>query len=127
MIVNKNPDPKTAVANQESAFVLSGISDLYFGSYPLADYPEFQQGGFYGCIKNAKIHPDSIDHSVISSDQVDLVNVELECEPVTGERLPGEHTSLEFEIATLATDGSGFSGEKAQVVSSKRSTSHPFL
>ena len=31
---------------------------------------------------------------------------------VTGERSPGEHTSLEFEIATLATDGSGFSGEK---------------
>ena len=93
--------------------MLSGISDLYFGSYPLADYPEFQQGGFYGCIKNAKIYPDSIDHSVISSDQVDLVNVELECEPVTGERLPGEHTSLEFEIATLATDGSGFSGEKS--------------
>merc|ERR1719295_70918 len=29
---------------------------------------------------------------------------------VTGERSPGEHTSLEFEIATLATDGSGFSG-----------------
>ena len=31
---------------------------------------------------------------------------------VTGERSPGEHASLEFEIATLATDGSGFSGEK---------------
>merc|ERR1712130_933306 len=29
---------------------------------------------------------------------------------VTGERSPGEYTSLEFEIATLATDGSGFSG-----------------
>ena len=51
---------------------------------------------------------------------------------VTGERSPGEHTSLEFEIATHATDGSGFSGEKsssaslAQVVSSRRSISHPF-
>ena len=31
---------------------------------------------------------------------------------VTGTMGPGEHTSLEFEIATLATDGSGFSGEK---------------
>merc|ERR1712212_597695 len=29
---------------------------------------------------------------------------------VTGERSPGEHTSVQFEIATLATDGSGFSG-----------------
>ena len=26
--------------------------------------------------------------------------------------LPGEHASLEFEIATHATDGSGFSGVK---------------
>ena len=47
---------------------------------------------------------------------------------VTGERSPDDHTSLEFEIATLATDQSGFSGEKAlllpsllsQVVSSRR-------
>ena len=31
---------------------------------------------------------------------------------VTGERSPDEHTTFEFEIATLATDGSGFSGEK---------------
>ena len=43
---------------------------------------------------------------------------------VTGERSPGEHTALEFEIATLADDGSGFSGDKtqwlhSQVVSSK--------
>merc|ERR1711971_520253 len=29
---------------------------------------------------------------------------------VTGERSPEDHTSLEFEIATHATDGSGFSG-----------------
>ena len=35
---------------------------------------------------------------------------------VTGERSPGEHTSLEFEIATLATDGSGFSGEKVPLL-----------
>ena len=33
---------------------------------------------------------------------------------VTGERSPGEHTSLEFEIATLADDGSGFSGDQNQ-------------
>ena len=47
---------------------------------------------------------------------------------VTGERSPEDRTSLEFEIATLATDQSGFSGEKAlllpslpsQVVSSRR-------
>ena len=31
---------------------------------------------------------------------------------VTGERSPDEQTTFEFEIATLATDGSGFSGEK---------------
>merc|ERR1719391_1044644 len=29
---------------------------------------------------------------------------------VTGERSPDEHTTFEFEIATLAADGSGFSG-----------------
>ena len=32
---------------------------------------------------------------------------------VTGERSSGDQTSLEFEIATLATDGSRFSGDKA--------------
>ena len=31
---------------------------------------------------------------------------------VTGERSPDEQTTFEFDIATLATDGSGFSGEK---------------
>ena len=35
---------------------------------------------------------------------------------VTGERSPGEHTSLQFEIATHASDGSGFSGEKVLMV-----------
>ena len=41
---------------------------------------------------------------------------------VTGERSPwtpsGDRTSLEFEIATLATDQSGFSDEKALLLSS---------
>ena len=124
LIVDKNPDPETVVANQDSAFELSGITDLYFGSYPLTDYPELQQGGFFGCIKNAKIHPDSIDHSVISSDQVELVNVELECEPprppIQGTvsfneatpgfvRLPPIRTngslSLSFMFRTTATHG----------------------
>ena len=124
MIVNKNPEPLTAVANQDSAFALSGITDLYFGNYPLTDYPELQQRGFFGCIKNAKIHPDSIDHSVISSDQVNLVNVELECEPprppIQGTvsfneatpgfvRLPPIQTngslSLSFMFRTTATHG----------------------
>ena len=31
LIVDKNPDPETVVANQDSAFELSGITDLYFG------------------------------------------------------------------------------------------------
>ena len=124
LIVDKNPDPETVVANQDSAFELSGITDLYFGSYPLTDYPELQQGGFFGCIKNAKIHPDSIDHSVISSDQVELVNVDLECEPprppIQGTvsfneatpgfvRLPPIQTngslSLSFMFRTTATHG----------------------
>ena len=37
-----------------------------------------------------------------------MVSMEFQ---VTGERSPDEHTTFEFEIATLATDGSGFSGE----------------
>ena len=124
MIVDKNPDPETVVANQDSAFELSGITDLYFGSYPLTDYPELQQGGFFGCIKNAKIHPDSIDHSVISPDQVELINVDLECEPprppIQGTvsfneatpgfvRLPPIQTngslSMSFMFRTTATQG----------------------
>ena len=124
LTINNNVDPPTAVANQDSAYALSGITDLYFGSYPLTDYANLQQGGFFGCIKNAKIHPDSIDHSVISSDQVNLVNVELECEPprppIQGTvsfneatpgfvRLPPIQTngslSLSFMFRTTATHG----------------------
>ena len=124
LTINNNVDPPTAVANQDSAYALSGITDLYFGSYPLMDYANLQQGGFIGCIKNAKIHPDSIDHSVISSDQVNLVNVELECEPprppIQGTvsfneatpgfvRLPPIQTngslSLSFMFRTTATHG----------------------
>ena len=124
LTINNNVDPPTAVANQDSAYALSGITDLYFGSYPLMDYANLQQGGFFGCIKNAKIHPDSIDHSVISSDQVNLVNVELECEPprppIQGTvsfneatpgfvRLPPIQTngslSLSFMFRTTATHG----------------------
>ena len=121
LIVNGGNET-AAFANQDSAFVLSGISDIYFGSYPLTDYPELQQGGFFGCIKNAKIHGDSIDHySVVYSDMVDLVNVELGCEPpVQGTvsfneatpgfvRLPPIQTngslSLSFMFRTTATHG----------------------
>jgi hypothetical protein len=69
------------VASEESRFALASVTDLYFGGYPLSDYTDLQQGNFVGCIKNANIAPDSIDNTVINSDQVTLVNVELECEP----------------------------------------------
>ena len=60
-------------------------------------------------------------------DQGNLKNVKVESTKVqvTGERPVPDPTSLEFEIATLAADGSGFTGDEthllhSQVVSLRR-------
>ena len=68
-------------ADTSSDYSLSSVSDLYIGGYPHTDYVDLQQDNFYGCIKNAKIDPHRIDNTVITSNEVKLVNVELECEP----------------------------------------------
>ena len=78
LTVNRNPYPESVVAQSNSAFALPVVRDLLFGCYPEFDYPIERSFFFTGLIKNIKIHPDSVDHSVISSSQ--LANIGLDWE-----------------------------------------------
>ena len=57
-----------------TGLVIPGISDLYMGGYPGADYEDIESGFFSGCIKEGNIAVDKIDISNITR-----VNVESEC------------------------------------------------
>ena len=77
--MNRNPNPQSVVAHNNSAFALPVVRDILFGDYTDFDYPsDIRPKSFTGLIKNIKIHPDSIDHSAISSSQ--LVNIGLDWE-----------------------------------------------
>ena len=77
--MNRNPNPQSVVAHNNSAFALPVVRDILFGDYTDFDYPsDIRPKSFTGLIKNIKIHPDSIDHSAISSSQ--LTNIGLDWE-----------------------------------------------
>ena len=77
--MNRNPNPQSVVAHNNSAFALPVVRDILFGDYTDFDYPsDIRPKSFTGLIKNIKIHPDSVDDSAISSSQ--LVNIGLDWE-----------------------------------------------
>ena len=61
--------------SQTTGLLIPGITDLYMGGYPGADYEHIESGFFTGCIKEGNIAPDKIDLTT----NITKVNVESEC------------------------------------------------